>query len=136
VAATAITAARLAGGLRVVADQGVRQRALAGTAGASSTSVWPARSQSDSAARLCSLRAFTATTLTSVGHHQQRRVDVADDDGACDFVAPVVQPPRHLRQRRHAGMHPPLAVGEGFGQYPVADRQGIALRVQGLQRLR
>jgi hypothetical protein len=60
-------------------------------------------------------------------HHQQGRVDVADDDHARHLVAPIVQAARQLVQRRGARHHPPLAKRVALGQNPVAHGQGITL---------
>ena len=63
-------------------------------------------------------------------HHEQGRVDVADDDQARGFVAPVMRAPRELRLWWHTGVRPVLAQGIALGQHPVAHGECVTVKLQ------
>jgi hypothetical protein len=78
---------------------------------------------------LWKLRSRCGATQT---HHEQRRVDIAHDDGAGHLVAPVVKPSGQLRQGRQTLGGPQRAVAVVVRQHPVAAGEGVSL---GLQRV-
>ena len=81
---------------------------------------------------------FEATQVVVVvqPHHQQCGIDIADDHHARDFVAPVVQAARNLRERWYTGVRPPFAVHVALCQNPIAHRQRIGISRQGVEQSR
>lgn len=71
--------------------------------------------------------ALEATQVEVVvqAHHQQCRVDVADDDLPHHLVAIIVLAARHLCRRLQPGVHPPLAEVVACGDHPVADGEHV-----------